>query len=182
MAKHQVLGAGAALALVAAAALTVGMATASRAQPAPDLEDCADVVGTYLTKSFRERGNPDNFTARSLLSLTNGGHAIFADSAQAGTPDYRPFSIGKGAWRCVSKVDGKSRISVVILDFTFATKDDPKQQIGRLDLDAVVDAETGKLDSKATLHFVPLPSNPMDQGVLGTGEKFRIVGEKVSAP
>jgi hypothetical protein len=182
MAEHKVLGVGGALVLAAATALTVDMATSSRAQMEADLGDCADAVGTYLTKNFRAGGKPEDFMARSLLSLTNGGQAFFTDSGEGGEPGYRPFSDGRGAWRCVSKADGKTRISAMILDFTFAAKDGAKQQIGRLDFDAVFDAGTGKLESKATLYFVPLSGNPLAKSALGQGQKFGLVGEKVSAP
>ena len=76
MAEHKVLGVGVALVLAAATALTVDMATSSRAQMEADLGDCADAVGTYLTKNFRAGGKPEDFMARSLLSLTNGGQAF----------------------------------------------------------------------------------------------------------
>jgi hypothetical protein len=160
----------------------VAGAHGARAQSSAGLQDCADAVGTYLTKNFQDGGNPEDFMARSLLSLTNGGHAFFTDSGEGGEPGYKPFSDGRGAWRCVSKADGKSRISAVILDFTFPSKNGEKQQIGRLDLDAVYDTGTGKLESQTTLYFAPLSGNPMDKSALSQGQRFRIIGEKVSAP
>jgi hypothetical protein len=167
---------------VAAILLLVAGAPRSHAQSPPDLQDCAGAVGTYLTKNFRNGGDPKNFMSRSLLSLTNGGLAFFTDSGENGEPGYSPFSDGRGAWRCVSKADGKSGISAVILDFTFQGKDGAKQQIARIDFDAVFGKGTGKLEGQSTLYFAPLSGDPLDKNALGKGQKFRTVGEKISAP
>ena len=178
MAEIRVLAA----ATIFGAALIVSGSLASWAQEDPSLKGCNAAVGTFLTKSFKEGASGDDYIARSLFSLTNGGHAFFTDSGQRGEAGYRPFSDGRGAWRCVSGADGKSRFQAVILDFVFKTEDDQSEEIGRLDFDAVVDDKTGKLESRATLYFVPLGANPMHASTLGEGQKFELVGEKIAAP
>ena len=85
----------------------------------PALAGCSDAVGTFLTRRVNQTVSGVEHVGRSLLSLTNGGHAFFTDSAEGSVSGFQPFSDGRGVWRCVSGDAGTMRFTALILDFTF---------------------------------------------------------------
>jgi len=120
---------------------------------------------------------------RMLVSLTNGGHVFFTDSAQAGLYGYQPFTGGKGAWKCVDAEDGFASIKAIVLDFTFSTAHDPEAKIARLDIEATYDARQDVFEGKTTLRFVPLSGNPFDAVQMEkkpTGYEF--TGRRITVP
>jgi hypothetical protein len=68
------------------------------------------------------------------------------------------------------------------LDFTTPTAEAPKAEIGRLDLDLTYDAASKTIKGTATLRLVPLGSDPLTPGEIGSGRQFEIVGQRVEAP
>ncbi len=169
------------LALAVAVATCVS-ASGVRAEGAGlPLSKCLDAVGTFLTiNDAKDDGK--KFASRSLISLTNGGHAFFTDSGDAGGPGFGPFSDGRGAWSCVSDEDGATRFLATILDFTFVTPSFPEQKIGRLDLEGSFDAATEKLLGTMTLSLVPIDGNPLDKSALKEVVTATFEGQKVDAP
>jgi hypothetical protein len=161
------------------AAATI-MSPASAAEE--EISECIDAVGTYLTTNVRSASDANQIVSRSLLSLTNGGHAFFTDSGEAGEPGYQPFSDGRGAWRCLSSEGGRDSFSAIILDFTFGSAGDRDQQIARLDLQASFDAASQRLEGKVTLSFVPLAGDPFDPDALSDQTAFTFTGRKLEAP
>lgn len=170
------------MALVAAVvAGSIGAGAANAQETGRPLSDCLDAVGTYLTSNHT--GNDTSlFISRSLLSLTNGGHAFFTDSAEGGGPGFGPFTGGRGAWRCLSNENGETRFKAIILDFTFATASDPDQQIGRLDIAGAVDATTGKLSGRMDLSFAPLEADPMNPDDLKAAGWSGFDGYRITVP
>jgi hypothetical protein len=132
------------------------------------------VGGTFLTKNAAESGN---YTSRSLLTLAEGGIALFADSGEGGEDGFAPFSDGRGAWRCTDE-DGRAVVRATTLDFTLATPS--KAQIGRLDFDLHSNDGGKTISGTTTLYLVPLEADPM--GALNDGRKFEIKGMRVEAP
>jgi hypothetical protein len=143
------------------------------------LPNCFDAVGTYLT-SNHTGDDTSLFISRSLLSITNDGHAFFTDSAEGGGPGYGPFTGGRGAWRCLSGESGETRFKAIILDFTFAAASNPNQQIGRLDIEGTVDTSTGKLTGRMDLSFAPLEGDPMNPADLKAAGWAGIDGDKIT--
>ncbi len=167
----------------AASLLAAGAAAAETTGPRElPLGDCLDLVGTYLTKNFAKDASDKTFTSRSLLSFTNGGHAFFTDSGEAREPGFSPFSDGRGAWRCVADETGKTKALATILDFTFASASESKQQIGRLDFEVRLDAETKMIGGSIVLYFVPLAGDPLAASALRDGRGFEFTGQRVEAP
>ena len=165
-----------------AIAATFLEAPGARAQgPGLPLSKCFDAVGTYLTTNYA-KDEHGKFISRSLISLTNGGHAFFTDSGEAGEPGFGPFSDGRGAWRCVSNQKGVTRFLATVLDFTFITPSAPKQQIGRLDIDASFDAAAQKLSGTMTLYIVPFDGDPLNKSNLREGATGKFEAQKVVAP
>jgi len=157
-------------------------APGTRAQgPGLPLSKCFDAVGTYLTTNYA-KDEHGRFISRSIISLTNGGHAFFTDSGEAGEPGFGPFSDGRGAWRCVSNENGVTRFLATILDFTFITPSAPKQQIGRLDIDASFYAAAEKLSGTLTLYLVPIDGDPLKKSNLKEGATGDFEAQKVVAP
>ena len=84
---------------LAAAFLAIAAPTLAEDDTDPQIAPCIAAVGTFLTtRDIKVEGKPD-MVMRSLLSLTNGGHAFFTDSSEGGVLDYQPFSDGRGVWR-----------------------------------------------------------------------------------
>ncbi len=81
--------------LFAMAAL-LGSAQAQEAS----LSDCLPLIGTFLTKNSLPDGAGGTIHSRSLITLTNGGHAIRNDSDQYIGVDRHALSDSRGAWRC----------------------------------------------------------------------------------
>ena len=146
------------------------------------IADCAEAVGTFLMRRVNQGVTGPESVGRSLLSLTNGGHAFFTDSAAGGIADFQPFSDGRGAWRCVSGDAGTMRFTALILDFTFPTADRPDPLIARLDIEAVYDSSSNALTGKTALGFVPLAGNPMDETQLANRLTYDFTGSRIVLP
>jgi hypothetical protein len=167
--------------LVIAAASTLVGASGVRAQSSGlPLSNCLDAVGTYLTTN-RAKDQSGKFLSRSLISLTNGGHAFFTDSGEAGEPGFGPFSDGRGAWRCVSKEKGVTRFKATVLDFTFKAPGCLEQRIGRLQIDGSFDAASQKLSGTMSLYFLPIDGDPLTQSGLTKGAEGTFQAQKVIA-
>lgn len=161
-----------------ALAAPAGAQDTTDAQIAP----CIEAVGTYLTtRTIKVEGQPD-MVMRSLISLTNGGHAFFTDSSEGGVLGYQPFSDGRGVWGCVSAEEGTVRLSAVILDFTFPTDTDPDAKIARLDISAEIAEASGDISGSTKIGFVPLTGNPMDTNALTDPIEYSFTGVKVMIP
>lgn len=155
---------------------------AAAEDPPPQIEGCLAAVGTYLTKNSVTDQEAGDFVSRSLLSLTNGGHVFFTDSAEAGSASFQPFSDGRGAWRCVAGSDGKAAFRAVVIDFTFADGANDKQAIGRLDFDLAYDESAQELSGSGKLGFAPFEGNPMDLSQVTEVAAFTLTGIRVDAP
>lgn len=171
------------MARLATLILSLSMLTAHFAPAqAAKAEHCGDLIGTYLTKNFAKGGSHDNFTSRSLISLTEGGQAFFTDSGEGGEARFAPFTGARGAWRCISDETNPVSARATVLDFTFVAPGEPRAQIGRLDLEMSYDEETKTVHGTATLYLVPLTSDPLQPAELGEGRDFELTGERVEAP
>ena len=166
---------------IAVAATVLGAQSAGAQDSGIPLSKCLDAVGTYLTINY-VKDESGKFISRSLISLTNGGHAFFTDSGEAGQPGFAPFSGGRGAWRCVSNEKGVTRFLATVLDFTFITPSTPTQLIGRLDIDGSFDADAKKLSGTMTLYLVPIDGDPLKRSNLKEGATGKFEARKVIAP
>ena len=166
---------------IAIAATVLDAPSTSAQGPGLPLSKCFDAVGTYLTTNYA-KDEHGKFISRSLISLTNGGHAFFTDSGEAGEPGFGPFSDGRGAWRCVSNEKGVTRFLATVLDFTFITPSTPKQQIGRLDIDASFDAAAEKLSGTMALYLVPFDGDPLKKSNLKEAATGNFEAQKFIAP
>jgi hypothetical protein len=138
---------------------------------------CHDLVGTYLTKNFVKGETSGDFTSRSLIALSGSGQASFTDSGEGGEAGFSPFTDGRGAWRCIEA----NKARAVTLDFTTPTLAAPKSDVGRLDFELAYDPASKIIKGTATLHLVPLGSDPLAPGE-GAGRQFDIVGQRIEAP
>ncbi|HET7716642.1 MAG TPA: hypothetical protein VFK86_13545 [Bauldia sp.] len=146
-------------ALIAGAVAVIVVGQARAQESGQPLAACAEAVGAYLSANHgKEAGNA--FASRSLLSLSADGLVTFADSGQGGGEGFAPFTGGQGAWRCLASDAGSLRLSATILDFTLATPDWPNHRIGRLDIDATVEATKGTMNGTMTLLMAPFDGDP----------------------
>jgi hypothetical protein len=158
--------------------LSAGLIAIGATRPAAaEAGACHDLVGTYLTKNFA-KGESGDFTSRSLIALSGSGQASFTDSGEGGEKGFGPFTDGRGSWRCTEA----DKAHAITLDFTTPTAEAPKAEIGRLDLDLTYDAASKTIKGTATLRLVPLGSDPLTPGEIGSGRQFEIVGQRVEAP
>src|SRR5512143_1254279 len=149
-----------ALIVLAAGLIAVGAARSAAAEAGA----CHDLVGTYLTKNFA-KGESGSFTSRSLISLSGSNQASFTDSGEGGEKGFGPFTDGRGSWRCIEA----DKAHAITLDFTTPTAEAPKAEIGRLDLDLTYDVASKTIKGAATLRLVPLGSDPLTPGEIGSG-------------
>ena len=161
------LAAGVALALAGPAI------AAETGQP---LSDCAGVVGTWLTD------NPGKEPSRSLISLTADGLVLFADSGEGGGAGFAPFTGSHGAWRCVAGDSGSLKLSATMLDFTLPTPDWPDQKIGRLDIQATVDAAKGTMSGTMKLYLAEIDADPMAEAKLTMDAEGQFGAVRITAP
>ncbi len=116
---------------------------------------CGAAVGTFLTANALDNAGKTG-TSRSLLVLTNGGHALHFDSDEKGAAmDDRPFGDSAGIWRC-DGVDGKVRLTVTTLDFTFPVAEGEEGQIARIDAAGTFDPKTETMALKGRLGVLPM--------------------------
>ena len=120
---------------------------------------CSTAVGTFLTQNKLENGGRLG-TSRSILVLTNGGHAIRFDSDEDGaTMDRRAFGDSAGTWRCDSvDKDGTVHLTATMLDFTFPEAEGDKGQIARVDVSGTYGPKSGFMELKGELGFLPMES------------------------
>lgn len=159
--------------LAIALALSLDSSSVRAAEP-----DCADSIGTFLTKNAAEESS---YTSRSLISFTDARLAFFTDSGEGGEAGFAPFTDGRGAWRCVADETGAGRVWATTLDFTLAAQES-KAQIGRLDFDLGYDADKRTIAGTATLYLLPFETDPLAPGELKDGRRFEITGRRVEAP
>lgn len=172
-------------ALAPALALLAALCAASAAakdDAAPQIAECIDAVGTYLTHRENPTVSGPERVGRSLLSLTNGGHAFLTDSASGGVSGFQPFSDARGVWRCERAAGGTETIRAMILDFTFPTEKYPDPQIARLDIEAKIETATGQLTGTTTIRFAPLDGNPMDETQLQNPITYAFTGQRLTLP
>jgi hypothetical protein len=107
---------------------------------------CSQAVGTFLTKNALDN-NGRSGTSRSVLVLTNGGHALRFDSDEDGAAmDSHPFGDSAGIWRCDGvDTDGSVRLSATMLDFTFPDAEGEAGQIARIDVSGRFLPKTGTI-------------------------------------
>lgn len=150
------------------------------AEEPASIRGCEPAVGTFLLS--RHVARPDGATVieRSLISLTNGGHAFFTDSAQGGVDGYQPFSEARGAWECTSADDGT--LSILMLDFTFPTKGEPEQKIARIAMDAAFAPDGSTLSGTANIAFTALEDDPLDAANLTDPIEYDFEGVRIAIP
>lgn len=164
----------------------VTMSLLATAQPTlaqstePAIAECAEAVGTYMTRRVNEGVSGPESVGRSLLSLTNGGHAMFTDSAQGGVEGYQPFSDAKGGWRCLNTDAGKYHFEALVFDFTFPTETEPNPKIARVDILATFNPANGAVTGSASVAFAPLNiDDPMDRNAFEVVTGYNFTGSRV---
>jgi len=167
-------------ALVSAAALLPIPATAEIAGA------CSEAVGTFLTMNTLDN-NGRTGTSRSLMVLTNGGHALLFDSDQMGAAiDSRPFGDSAGTWRCDSvDKDGTVRLTATTLDFTYPDAEGDAGQIARIDATGAYDPKTEIMTLKGTLGFLPLNADAQSADALSKASStvaITFTGKRIDLP
>jgi hypothetical protein len=155
------------------------VAEPGRARADEPFESCGGAVGTYLTTNVTTVGGRSEVVGRSLISLTNGGHAFLTDSNEAGGSEFAPFTDGRGSWRCERVEDGREHLKAIILDFTLTDRTLRQQQIARLDYDAVYNAASDTLAAEVRLAFAPFYADPLDEKSLEDSTTYSLVGVRV---
>jgi len=121
---------------------------------------CSNAVGTFLTRNGLDNKDRSG-SSRSLLVLTNGGHALRFDSDEmSAVMDSRPFGDSAGTWRCDGvDDDGTVRLTVSTLDFTYANAEGEPGQIARIDATGTYAPKTETLSLKGSLGFLSLDAD-----------------------
>ena len=144
--------------------------------------ECLPAVGTYLTKNNLPDAEAGPHQSRSLISLTNGGHAFRDDSDQNAGEDGGGFGDGRGVWRCDGRQGDRVSISATILNFAYPGPQQPEGRIARIDYDGTFDASDETLRLSGKLFFVPLGEDPYAMPVPGDAISVDTVGTKIRVP
>ena len=170
-----------------AAALLVTMCIMGATTATAEIKGrCGKAVGTFLTKNALENDGRSG-KSRSLLVLTNGGHALRFDSDEDGAAmDSRPFGDSAGTWRCdgVDK-DGTVRLTAAMLDFTYPDAEGDDQQIARIEMSGTYAPKTKIMELTGKLGFFPLSANAEKADAMsGASGKITITlrGKKIELP
>jgi hypothetical protein len=173
------------IALGSAAALVM---LSSQSVPAQEISGpCGRAVGTYLTTNSLGDGSKSG-TSRSLLALTNGGHAFRFDSDESvATTDRRAFGDSAGTWRCDAEDDGGMvRLTLVMLDFTYPEPGGESGQIARIDLSGSYAPSAATLELKGELNFLPMDAEAQESAGLSRKQSPSIAltvrGKKITVP
>ncbi len=145
----------------------------------PAIANCFEAVGTYLMRRVNEGVSGPEAVGRSLLSLTNGGHALFTDSAQGGVTGFQPFTNGQGAWRCLNADNGRFHFEALVFDFTIPIEERPDPQIARVDILATFNPDDGTLDGSVSIAFAPLDGDPLDKTSLKIDLGYDFTGQRI---
>ncbi len=148
--------------------------------------ECSKAVGTFLTKNELDN-NGRTGTSRSLLILTNGGHALRFDSDEtAASMDTRPFGDSAGTWRCDGiGDDGAVRLTLSTLDFTFSNAEGDAGQIARIDATGTYAPETEIMTLEGELAFLPMDTDAERADALSkASSKIRLIflGKRIDLP
>ncbi len=177
MVRMTVLGTAAALAIASA-----------QSAPAQEISGpCGQAVGTYLTTNSLGDGGKSG-TSRSLLALTNGGHAFRFDSDEAvATTDRRAFGDSAGTWRCDRVDDGGTvRLTLVMLDFTYPGPGGGSAEIVRIDLTGRYVPSAVTLELEGELNFLPMNAEAQEPAALSAKTSRSIAltmrGRKITVP
>jgi len=146
---------------------------------------CSQAVGTFLTTNdVTENGK--TATSRSVIALTNGGHALRFDSDESGAKlDRRAFGDSAGTWRCDGVADdGTVRMTATMIDFTFPAADGEKGQIARMDVSGRYDPTSETLELEGELVFLPMTAEAEKPDAAGTSGKIALSmrGKKIELP
>lgn len=146
---------------------------------------CSKAVGTFLTKNALDNDGRTG-TSRSLLVLTNGGHALRFDSDEEGAAmDSRPFGNSVGTWRCdgVNK-DGTVRLTAAMLDFTYPDAEGDPQQIARIEMSGTYVPETGTMELTGKLGFLAFNADAEKANPLARASSMALTvrGTKIELP
>ncbi len=155
---------------------------AARSEAYPGIEGHLPFIGTFLTRKYEDSGNLDGRIGRTLLSFTSDGHAHLSDAGSSGVPGYQPFSDARGSWRCEEKGAREYELSIVMLDFTFPTIDQPEQKIAHVKVQATFDDATGRISGRTVVSFADLDGNPMDDSERHAPLIYRFDGFKIEVP
>lgn len=169
--------AGLCLAVVTSVATSVAPGT----QPAvaeESINACIEAVGTFLTENSLPHGQAGTLHSRSLISLTNGGHAFRTDSDENTGLAGVGFGDGRGAWRCDGVEGDYERISATVLNFSYGDI----ENIARTDYKGTFHRDSGELHLEGTLGFVKLHDDPWADDALKDGIPIEVVGVKIQAP
>jgi hypothetical protein len=148
---------------------------------------CGQAVGTYLTTNSLSKGGKSG-TSRSLLALTNGGHAFRFDSDESvATTDRRAFGDSAGTWQCDHADDGSTvRLTVVMLDFTYPGSGGESGQIARIDLSGSYVPSAATLELEGELNFLPMNAEAQEASGLSRKQSPSIAltmsGKKIKVP
>ena len=157
--------------------------------PVPDIalaqeaqDECLAAVGTFLTRNRFSNTEGAEHTSRSLISLTNGGHAFRNDSDQSMAENGFSVGEGRGAWSCQGAKDDTVKITAKILNFIYPKEDQKQALIGRMDYAGIFDTGANVLRLKAKLGFVPLEGDPLIGDLPADAIDVEVVGLRVEAP
>jgi hypothetical protein len=148
---------------------------------------CSQAVGTFLTTNEVHKDG-EKATSRSVIALTNGGHALRFDSDESGAKlDRRAFGDSAGIWRCDGVADdGTVRMTATMIDFTFPAADGDKPQIARMDVSGRYVPTSETLELEGELGFLPMTAEAQKPDALSADPSPKIAlsirGKKIELP
>ncbi len=172
----------AAAALVAASLLAASLLAAPAAASELIPAECAPLVGTFVTKNSLPDGKGGTLRTRSLISLTNGGHAFRSDSDQNSGLDQLSFGDSQGAWRCLGKEGESLKLTARMINFSYPASINQQTAIARIDYRGTYDPAEGTLRLVGELSFLTVDSDPDTAKPAFESVQVEVTGYKIVAP
>ncbi|MEQ8652522.1 MAG: hypothetical protein RIC87_08680 [Kiloniellales bacterium] len=166
--------------VLALSLLLAGAGLASAEEPMS--ADCLPAVGSYITKNSLPDGQGGTIHSRSLISLTNGGHALRSDSDQYSGLGKQAFGDSHGAWRCAGVKGEEIAIRATMLNFSYPQKAGEDALIGVITYQGSYNTKDDRLRLSGGLRFVGENDDPFGPHIQIAPIPIEVEGVKIEAP
>ncbi len=161
--------------LIAGACLATPAFAAEEAIPG----DCLPAVGSFITKNSLPDGEDGTIHSRSLISLTNGGHALRSDSDQYAGFGKHAFGDSHGAWHCEGVKGDEIGIRITMLNFSYPADSDDEARIGVINYHGSFNTKDETLRLTGGLRFVGIADDPFGPHIQIAPIPIEVEGVKI---
>ncbi len=165
--------------LIALLLAGVGLGAASPSAADAIAETCQPAVGSFITTNSLPDGQGGTIHSRSLISLTNGGHALRSDSDQYAGLGEHAFGDSHGAWVCEGVKGEEIAIRATMLNFSYPSGADEDAKIGVITYRGSFNTKDETLRLTGGLRFVGIKDDPFGPHIQIAPIPIEVEGVKI---